>query len=399
MVVAPNVVLLALICGGGAVLASAGTPNEVAPAALDDPCTDVGCARRALDGFRAALTAQREHAGPHPLRVSFFGDSVTADDHITGILRQKLGAIVGEGGPGFVFAIEPHKFNQNHSLRRMVGGTWRVAGLSTTPAPDRLLGLGGSAESEGAGGSIRLVAATPVSSVDVHYLAQPRGGSLAVLADGNVISTIATATDDKRGDFARIALPAATANVELRATGRVRLFGASLEAKAGAVVDNLGIVSATAKQMITRNLRDHLRNQLAHRASDLVIVMLGTNEAGWLSPRGSGMAEHERLFGELLASVRAANPRGSCLVISPLEQTDWRTEGLPARASVPAMVAAQHRAATANGCAFWDAYAWMGGEGASKQWLKRGWLRNDYAHPTPAGATRIANALFAALVP
>ena len=86
-------------------------------------------------------------------------------------------------------------------------------------------------------------------------------------------------------------------------------------------------------------------------------------------------------------------------MISPLEQTDWRTEGLPARTSVPAMVAAQHRSALAHGCAFWNTYAWMGGDGASKQWLKRGWLRNDYAHPTPAGMTRIANALFGALVP
>src|SRR5665647_1355929 len=49
----------------------------------------------------------------------------------------------------------------------------------------------------------------------------------------------------------------------------------------GAVVDNLGVVNATAKQLTRHNLADHWRNQLAHRGSDLVVVMLGTNEAEW----------------------------------------------------------------------------------------------------------------------
>jgi len=63
------------------------------------------------------------------------------------------------------------------------------------------------------------------------------------------------------------------------------------------------------------------------------------------------------------------------------------------------LVHRQRRAALAKGCAFWDTYAWMGGKGASKAWNKRGLMMKDFQHPTTAGATRIADALYRALVP
>ena len=109
------------------------------------------------------------------------------------------------------------------------------------------------------------------------------------------------------------------------------------------------------------------------------------------------MTEHEQLFGELLGSIRSASPKASCLVISPLDQLDWRKDNAPPRASVPAMVDAQRRAAKAHGCAFWDTYEWMGGKGSSGAWFRRGLLIKDFQHPTMEGNVRIAEALFGGL--
>ena len=103
------------------------------------------------------------------------------------------------------------------------------------------------------------------------------------------------------------------------------------------------------------------------------------------------------MFDELLATVRAANPSGSCLVVSPLDQLDWRDEKTPPRESIPAMVEAQHRAAARHGCAFFDTYAWMGGKGSSLSWYKRGLVVNDFQHPTSEGAEQIADALYRGL--
>lgn len=361
-------------------------PDVPPPATFDDP-------KHSLDAIRAALTGH-----DHPARISWFGDSVTADDQITNGLRKRLQAQFGDGGPGFVFAAPPHPYCQHRALTRVVSDEWTVHGISTTIPPDRLLGLGGSTETE-SGGTIKLVPASPVTRVDIHYLAQPHGGSLELVADGTSVAKVETALADKKGMYLFAELPDGANKLELRAHGRVRMFGVTLENATGVVVDNLGVVNATAKAMRNHNMDEHWRNQLAHRAPELVVVMYGTNEAEWLAPNGAGMAEHEKIFGELLATIRTAVPQASCLVVSPLDQLDWRREDgkMPARESVPAMVEAQHRAALANGCAFWDTYAWMGGKGSSAGWYKRGLLVKDFQHPTSEGADRIAAAVFAGL--
>ncbi len=367
-----------------------------APATLDDPCLDKACRRHALDGFRTALAAQRAHTAAHPLRVSWFGDSLTADDQITNGLRHRLAGLVGDGGPGFVFGAPPHPFCQHRAIARWASEEWTVHGISAPIAADRLLGLGGSTETE-AGGTLRFVPTSPITSLDLHYLAQPSGGSLELVADGTQITKLDTRAAAKKSMFLAVELPAGTRAIELRAHGRIRLFGASFEAKVGAVVDNLGIVNATAKAMHDHNMAEHWHNQLAHRAPDLVVIMYGTNEAEWLSPKGSSMDEHEKLFGEILGIARAAVPEAACLVISPLDQLDWHDEKMLPRTSIPAMVEAQHRAATAHGCAFWDTYAWMGGSGSSAGWYKHGLIVKDFQHPTSEGADRIAEALFTGL--
>ena len=184
------------------------------PAVLEDPCLDDACTHHALDGFRAALVAQRAHTQTHPLRISYFGDSLTADDEITHELRRELQAELGDGGPGFVFAAAPHPMCQHRAVARIVGDGWMSRGVSTIVPPDHLLGLGGSAEGDGV---IRFVpTAKTVRSVDIHYLAQPHGGSFDIAADGSVIAHVATAADHKEAGFAAAEIPDGTKRIELR---------------------------------------------------------------------------------------------------------------------------------------------------------------------------------------
>jgi len=295
-----------------------------------------------------------------------------------------------------VFAAPPHPYCEHRAVARWSSG-WTVYGISTQASSDHLLGLGGSADTSDEG-TVALAPTGAVKTVDVHYLAQPHGGSFDVKADGKVVQTIDTKASEKQSSFATVTVPDGTKKIRFEAKGKVRLFGASLETGKGAVVDNLGVVNATAKGMDTNDMPEHLQNQLAHRQADLVVVMYGTNEAEWLAPKGAGMEEHEKVFGDILQHVHDANPHGSCLVVSPMDQLDWRADGMPPRTSIPAMVEAQRRAAKAHGCAFWDTYAWMGGKGASRDWYHRGWIVNDFQHPTSDGADRIAEALYSGLV-
>ena len=153
---------------------SAATDDAIPAAQLEN--TD------ALAAFRTALADQKAGNATHPLRISYFGDSITADDTITDTLRKKLQTIVGDGGAGFVFAGPPHPYCTHRAVSRVLEGDWDLRGISTDGVADHLLGLGGSAETTD-GGSIRLVPRGAVQTIDIHYLAQPHGGSLDVACD------------------------------------------------------------------------------------------------------------------------------------------------------------------------------------------------------------------------
>ncbi len=379
--------------------AGGGSSISTPAATLEVPCleraADGSCARGALDGLYRALAATEAGAAVRPTRISWVGDSITASDHLPARLREGLAARFGDGGPGFLHIPPPADFCVHRTVRRSSGG-WTFHSVANRLPSDRLLGLGGgSAESSG-GGRLRLTPTTDdVSRAAVFYLAQPGGGSFEVDVNGGDKTTVSTAGDSKVDGFAEVPIAGTVRRLDLRARGRVRLFGVVLEAARGVVVDNLGVVNASTKTW-SRIDRGHWRRQIVLRSPDLMVVMIGANEAVWIG--GKKLAAYEQMVRDLLAPIRDGRPDGACLVISPLAMVDYTRKGLPLRPAIPTMIAAQRAAAADAGCAFWDLAAWMGSAPGTAAWRKAGLMSNDYAHPTVAGDHRIADALAAALL-
>ena len=371
---------------------------------VEDAClapvgaTDGACTRWALDDFYAALAATEAGSATRPARLSWYGDSVSATDALPGRIRARLQDVFGDGGPGFVHAVAPHRFNHSLAVERSASGSWRSFGVSLQNVGDHLYGLG-NATAEGQG-TIKLASRTPsgnLTSVDVYYLAQPSGGTAEVEVDGEAKATIDTSAEKKTARFEAVRVPDGPHTIAVKASGKVRLFGFALERDRGVVVDNMALVSATAKNMLL-NQSAHWQAQLAHRESDLVLIMIGTNEAQWLSGSDRSMAEYEEIWKKLLAPVRAARPHGSCLVVSPLDQAEEKDGDIVARRGMAAMVETQRKVAFELGCGFWDTFTWQGGSGASIRWRKRGWVGTDFAHLSGKGTAMVADGLADALV-
>jgi lysophospholipase L1-like esterase len=376
--------------------------------AIEDTCVeplgvtadDAACKRRAMDG----LYAQLAHAdgAKVPVRVSYYGDSVSATDEIPGRLRSRLQDVFGDGGPGFVFAAPPHRFNHTLAVDQIARG-WIAYAVSTSiNEADGLYGVGGStAESDG-DGVIKLKAKTPsgkIAHVDVYYLAQPKGGAADLLVDGDVKATIDTTGDAKKAGWSAIDVDDAEHKVELKVThGRVRLFGLTLERAPGIVVDNMAIISATPMNE-ANNKPDQWQEQLAHRGADLVILMLGTNEAEWLTPGKRALGDYAVAWQKLLAPIRAARPDAACLVVSPLDQAEVKDDGtIASRPVMKYMVDVQRKAAQAAGCAFYDTFTWQGGRGAAIRWNRNGWVDADFQHLSGKGTAMVADGLADAIL-
>ena len=379
----------------------AGAPPPPQPGVtLEEGCaepTAAACARYALDTVYAALAATEAGTAAGPVRIAFYGDSVSAADAIPGRIRARLQDAFGDGGPGFLHAIAPHRYNYSLQVERTSSGTWTSWNAVQPRTADDLYGFG-LATAEGHG-TLRWRMRDPArhyTRAELFYLAHPRGGTADLLVDGEVAASLDTAADTKAAAYQVLMLDDRAHALDLKTTrGKVRLFGITLERERGVVVDNLAIVSATAAKL-RNNREDHWRDQLAHRAADLVVFMIGTNEAQWLA--GSRMSGYEQEWAAVLAPVRAARPDASCLVVAPLDQAQTRDGKLVPRRAMPKMIAAQRRAARAAGCAFWDSFTWMGGSGAAIKWNRRGLLGSDFAHPSPQGMARVADALTDALI-
>jgi lysophospholipase L1-like esterase len=214
----------------------------------------------------------------------------------------------------------------------------------------------------------------------VHYFKEPRGGDFDLIVDGKTIQRIAT--NSRNAGFAQHAFEtppgAHTIRTQLRGNGPVRLFGVVAEtAQPGVVVDTLGIGGADMASQL-RWQEDVWTASVQQRNPDLVTFAYGTNEA---MDAGRSVPHYETQLRAVLARFRKALPATSCLLITPFD--------LPKKWSVRLgqLLQAQRRVSKEFGCAFWDGYAFMGGPGSMRRWVraKPPLAARDYIHLTPLG--------------
>ena len=374
--------------------------NRAKVLALEDACvngTAADCKRWAMDGFYQAVRDAREHKLGRALRVSWYGDSVVATDAIPGRFRTLLQTELGDGGPGFVYVVPPHRFCANEAVTRTSGGAWFAHAISTTQVPDRLYGVGGSTvETTDGKATIKLNAGT-ASQVELYYLAQPRGGAATITANGKLVAKVATRNAAKQAGYAMATIDGGATTFDIAAAGRVRLFGIDLENASGAVVDNFGVVSVNVKSF-DANDPDHFKAELAHRSADLVIVMIGANEAQWLGPTDRDTKDYAANYERLLAEIRSARPEAACLVVSPTDQAESKDGAYTSRAVMPVLITAQRNAAQSQGCAFYSTYDWMGGKGSAAKWFRKGLVGTDFQHLSRKGSNKLSEALFGTLM-
>lgn len=367
--------------------------------ALEDVCLEGGppaCKRWGMDGFYKSVGKSKQGKLGRAVRVSWYGDSVIATDAIPGRLRTRLQGELGNGGPGFVYVVQPHRFCVHEGVTRTSAGDWAAYSISTTHNLDRLYGVGGSAaETFGGRATLRLVSGT-ATNVELYYLGQPRGGTATITADGTEILRAETAAEKKQPGYAS-ATTAGAKKLDITTTGKVRLFGVSIENATGATVDNLGIVSVNVKSFNNHDAA-HFSAELSHRNADLVMIMIGANEAQWLTPGAKATKDYQGHYQKILDQLRKARPDGSCLVVSPTDQAEAKDGAYPSRPVMPVLVEAQRKAAHASGCAFYSTYDWMGGKGSAAKWYKKRLVGSDFQHLTRAGANKMADGIFDALL-
>jgi lysophospholipase L1-like esterase len=366
---------------------------------------------KALDSFYAALARTEQRRAGAITRITHYGDSPITNDGITGTVRRLLQTRFGDAGHGFILMDRPWAWYGHDAITFISGGGWADEPILNGKIYDGQYGLGGVAfRASGPGKYARFSPASQgetgksFSRMEVYYLQQPGGGQFSISINDAGGKAVSTAGDAARSGFYEAKAEQAGANTFQIVTmgGDVRLFGAVLENEGpGVVYDSLGVNGAYAGLLATVMSEDHWKQQLQHRSPNLVIINYGTNESQYAT--SEQMERYEKDLREVIRRVREALPSASILILSPMDRGQRAAGGkIITKPSIPLIVEMQRRVALDTGCAFFNTYEAMGGEGTMAKWHegkgKNHLVGGDLTHPTPEGSETVGRLIYEAII-
>ncbi|HTC35372.1 MAG TPA: GDSL-type esterase/lipase family protein [Bryobacteraceae bacterium] len=370
---------------------AAGSKHPILEPNLIDP-------HDALRAFYLSLWRTELGAPGAITRVLHYGDSPVTADSITADVRSLLQQHFGDSGHGFVLIAKPWAW-YGHRGVELQGKGWLINAASQTRARDGFHGLGGVSFEGDTGASSHLELAEDHALMEIHFLRQPGGGVLKVEAAGQALGSVETDGPTKEPAYQTFPLNAGMRDINLSVErGPVRMFGVSFEKNTpGVIYNSLGLNGGQVQFIVRYFDKPQWTEELEHQHPDLVVINYGTNESIY--------ADYiERYYpGELrqvIERVKAAVPRASVLIMSPMDRgqrdSNARITTVP---TLPKLVDIQRQMAQETGCAFFNTFQAMGGEGTMARWYDSTprLVSADFTHPLPAGARKVGVLLDQAL--
>ncbi|MGD8859336.1 MAG: GDSL-type esterase/lipase family protein [Myxococcales bacterium] len=391
--------------------ADGGIPTEAAPLVRIEPKEYEGITQplenaRVLAPFFEALRRSAARQPGAITRIAHYGDSAVAADAIAHTARRRMQRRFGDAGHGFILISRGDMHYMHKDIVHRSSDGWETFSAVRDPLGRGWYGYGG-VQLRGKGGEYAHFGTVDegpvgkkVSRFEIFYQRYRSGGRILVSIDGERREPIDTRKKPREDGWSTYEVPDGPHKLRLRVSGgaHTRLYGVALERDVpGVVYDSLGLVGARAERLLNSE-PDHVKRQIAHRDPDLLVLGFGGNEAAnaWLN-----LKAYEKDLVRVVRHMRAGKPEMPCLLFGPLDQGKKNERGrVVTIEKIPGIVEVQRRVAKQLGCAFYDTYGAMGGEGAVAKWRKARprLMTSDLRHATPEGYEVIGNLYYKAIL-
>lgn len=324
------------------------------------------------------------------VHVVQFGDSHTAADHLTDVVRGRLQASLGDGGLGWGM---PMYFSgqrlaeygydnvgwQPVSSRAQHQGNYTLGGLNAVP---QYAGATLTIKSKrGDVGLQRVRVSVRQSQADAKLN--------GIDARGQRFSIDAPV---KNNSWQVVEFNAQLPFTITAQQGHSAVIGGwwlENANAAGAIVSAIGINGAELSHWNRWNMQ--WQQELRQIAPQLVILSYGTNEA--YNGRVD-QAEMQRILTEKVNHIRQASPNTAVMIMSAPESLKNTAGQCGTRPSqLTAIQQAQRQVAQAKNTLFWDWQQAMGGNCSMKTWINQGNALNDGVHFSVKGYQKLGNSL------
>jgi len=367
-----------------------------------------------LDNFFAALR-QAGNEGKN-VRIMHYGDSQIEVDRITGYVRGRLQANFGGSGPGYLSIMpvaEAMAYNNSWSagwerytaftakdkrvLHRSFGPAAAISRYAPVADSNTVFDIHYNAwlkivNTKKAGGRL-----ANISTARLYYGNLMSPVSVEVYADGALVKQDSLRLNGSMHSI-DIDLSVSPANLEYKFSGNDSpdFYGISLEGNPGVLMDNLALRGSSG-DFFNRLDLNQLNTFYDHVGVDLFILQFGGNTLPYLRDAAHASSYAASVAAQIRTLKRLC-PEACVVFIGPSDKGIKEGIGYVSHPLISSLNDALKSAVMAEGAAYYDMYAAMGGNNSMTAWVDAGLAGSDYTHFSPQGAKKIAVLFYHALV-
>ena len=271
----------------------------------------------ALNHFFQSLRDLELRRRFEPVRVLWIGDSHTAIDRASGLLRSNLQERFGDAGRGMLAPGKPWEYFYPRRISPSQSDDWTTTS-SFSKGAEGPFGFSGFRTTSASSKSTMSAKASgwQFEKLAVETVVGPGRGRFRVIVDGQEIAVCPTSSETIGVRFVELTVPepATTLTVKPVGDGPVEILSWTLEKTGpGVVLDSHGIVGATV-DLLSKWDQSILQEEIRYRDPALILLVFGTNEG--FEDRLS-MDRYRTRFAGYLKLLRTLAPEASILVVGP----------------------------------------------------------------------------------
>ncbi|MEE2758139.1 MAG: hypothetical protein VYA30_15885 [Myxococcota bacterium] len=341
---------------------------------------------------------EAKRPGGRPVHVVQLGDSEIASDAVTMTARELAASKYGDGGPGFVLAMKPWPSYSRSKILHSKPEKFRVRSFPRREIKDGHYGPGGVGF-EPRGGysrfiSLRSEIVGKPCVVTFHYLQQPKGSKVSIVAGGNVVAEVSTeGTKSASQHLVELASCSKSLGFRMMGGGRLRVFGWQVHTKSGGMSwTSIGVNGARYSHL--NNYADGTFAQsLQAIKPDLLIFGFGLNVTSY--PHGLNK-NYEARIQTVFDGLKPLITKTLCILLGHYPVAAKLTGRWGVSPTLYKVLEIQKRQAKRHGCVFVDRFTRLGGAKVLSKW-RRGRpriLSADNVHLTREGSRQMGEFIF-----
>jgi len=360
-----------------------------------------------LNHFFSELITIRDNKGS--TRILHYGDSQIEGDRITSFIREYLQNEFGGKGPGLLLPgmVVP----LTASVKMKSSKNWRL--FTRKEVKDSVINhnklgvmLQFSGFSSPANSALQetstKIASFSVRNSSICYL-HARSFNLCTILYGNTKVPVSLEIKSNGSLLKSDILNAISSGyisksyrlespeqveITFKSTGNIDLYGIALDGSYGVAMDNIPLRGSAGLEFTQTN-RAMLKNMYNDLNVSLVLLQFGVNVAPNIV---ESYSYYERAFYRQLKLLKQIKPDLSIVVMGISDMARKEENQVVSYPNLEKIRDAQKNAAFKAGCAFWDSYEAMGGEGSMTDWANGDppLARKDFIHLTYTGSNKLA---------